>query len=252
MRARSLAGSLAVALLGIAAAPPAEAAIAVLQNGSTLKVVAWRFDGESVEMRLADGGQVATPASAVRGFVPDELLDEVEQARQSGGDVESLLRGAAERHGLDPALVRAVVQVESAFQPAAVSPKGAQGLMQLMPETAAILGVRDPFNARQNIHGGTAHLRAMMERFRHDVRLAVAAYNAGEKPVAQYRGVPPYPKTREYVTQVMRHYHAAGEPLASARGEQRAGDVLRIVKPDGTVLYTNIAYGGPAALNLGR
>jgi soluble lytic murein transglycosylase-like protein len=159
---------------------------------------------------------------------------------------------ASARYAVPERLIWAVIRVESGFDRRAVSPKGAQGLMQLMPETAAILGVRDPFNARQNIHGGTAHLRAMMERFRHDVRLAVAAYNAGEKPVAQYRGVPPYPKTREYVTQVMRHYHAAGEPLASARGEQRAGDVLRIVKPDGTVLYTNIAYGGPAALNLGR
>jgi soluble lytic murein transglycosylase-like protein len=159
---------------------------------------------------------------------------------------------ASARYAVPERLIWAVIRVESGFDRRAVSPKGAQGLMQLMPETAAILGVRDPFNARQNIHGGTAHLRAMMERFRHDMRLAVAAYNAGEKPVAQYRGVPPYPETREYVTQVMRHYHAAGEPLASARGEQRAGDVRRIVEPDGTVLYTNVAYGGPAALALGR
>jgi hypothetical protein len=129
--------------------------------------------------------------------------------------------------------------------------------MQLMPETAAILGVRDPFDPRQNIHGGTAHLRALMERFRHDVRLAVAAYNAGEKPVVQYRGVPPYPETRDYVTQVMRFYQASGaeissEPSASPRGELRTGAVRRIVESNGTVLYTNIAYGGPGALALGR
>jgi hypothetical protein len=84
------------------------------------------------------------------------------------------------------------------------------------------------------------------------VRLAVAAYNAGEKPVAQYRGVPPYPETREYVTQVMRFYQASGVPGPSPRGEMRAGDVRRIVESDGTVLYTNIAYGGPGALALGR
>jgi soluble lytic murein transglycosylase-like protein len=159
---------------------------------------------------------------------------------------------ASARYEVPERLIRAVIRVESGFDRRAVSPKGARGLMQLMPETAALLGVRDPFDARQNIHGGTRHLRSMMERFRNDVRLAVAAYNAGEKPVAQYRGVPPYPETREYVTQVMRFYQASGVPGPSPRGEMRAGDVRRIVESDGTVLYTNIAYGGPGALALGR
>ena len=149
-------------------------------------------------------------------------------------------------------LIWAVIRVESGFDRRAVSPKGARGLMQLMPETAAILGVRDPFDPRQNIHGGTRHLRSLMERFRHDVRLAVAAYNAGEKPVAQYRGVPPYPETREYVTQVMRFYQASSAPALGAGSGPRVGDVRRIVEPNGTVLYTNIAYGGPGALTLGR
>jgi soluble lytic murein transglycosylase-like protein len=159
---------------------------------------------------------------------------------------------ASARYEVPEPLIRAVIRVESGFDRRAVSSKGARGLMQLMPETAALLGVRDPFDARQNIHGGTRHLRSLMERFRNDVRLAVAAYNAGEKPVVQYRGVPPYPETREYVSQVMRFYQASGAPGSSARGEMRAGDVRRIVEPDGTVLYTNIAYGGPAALALGR
>jgi soluble lytic murein transglycosylase-like protein len=164
---------------------------------------------------------------------------------------------ASARYAVPERLIWAVIRVESGFDRRAVSPKGARGLMQLMPQTAAILGVRDPFDPRQNIHAGTAHLRALMERFRHDVRLAVAAYNAGEKPVAEYRGVPPYPETREYVTQVMRFYQASSaetsiEPSASPRGELRAGAVRRIVEPNGTVLYTNIAYGGPGALALGR
>ena len=164
---------------------------------------------------------------------------------------------ASARYAVPERLIWAVIRVESGFDRRAVSPKGARGLMQLMPETAAILGVRDPFDPRQNILGGTAHLRALMERFRHDVRLAVAAYNAGEKPVVQYRGVPPYPETRDYVTQVMRFYQASGaeissEPSASPRGELRTGAVRRIVESNGTVLYTNIAYGGPGALALGR
>ena len=160
---------------------------------------------------------------------------------------------ASARYAVPERLIWAVIRVESGFDRRAVSPKGARGLMQLMPETAAMLGVRDPFDPRQNIHGGTRHLRSLMERFRHDVRLAVAAYNAGEKPVAQYRGVPPYPETRDYVTQVMRFYRRArGGPTSSARGELRAGDVRRIVEPNGTVLYTNIAYGGSGALAPGR
>ena len=159
---------------------------------------------------------------------------------------------ASARYAVPERLIWAVIRVESGFDHRAVSRKGARGLMQLMPETAAMLGVRDPFDPRQNIHAGTAHLRAMMERFRHDVRLAVAAYNAGEKPVAQYRGIPPYTETRDYVTQVMRFYEGAAGPTSSGRGEMRAGDVRRIVEPNGTVLYTNVAYSGSGALTPGR
>jgi soluble lytic murein transglycosylase-like protein len=141
---------------------------------------------------------------------------------------------AAARYEVPERLVWAVIQVESGFDHRAVSPKGARGLMQLMPETAAILGVRDCFNARENIDGGTRHLQAMLVRFHGDVRLAVAAYNAGEKPVLAYRGVPPYPATREYVAQVLHLYGAPAESRLP-RGVQR------IVQANGTVLYTNVA-----------
>jgi soluble lytic murein transglycosylase-like protein len=115
--------------------------------------------------------------------------------------------------------------------------------MQLMPQTAAILGVRDAFNARQNIRGGTRHLRFLMERFRHNPRLAVAAYNAGEKAVMAHRGVPPYPETQQYVVRVLRHYSAQAESIdAQAGGAQGVvGDgVYRSVRPDGTLVYTNV------------
>src|SRR6267142_5886294 len=144
---------------------------------------------------------------------------------------------AAARHAVPERLVWAVIRVESGFDHRAVSPRGARGLMQLMPETAAILGVRDCFNPRENIDAGTRHLQAMLVRFRGDVRLAVAAYNAGEKPVLAYRGVPPYPETREYVAQVLHHYHAPVE----RRGPD--GDMRRIVQANGTVLYTNVPFG---------
>ncbi len=144
---------------------------------------------------------------------------------------------AASRHEVPERLVWAVIHVESGFNHRAVSPKGARGLMQLMPETATILGVRDSFNPRENIDGGTRHLRAMLVRFRHDVRLAVAAYNAGEGPVLTYRGVPPYPETRAYVSQVLHLYNTPLERRAPAR------DYQRVVQANGTVLYTNVRFG---------
>ena len=145
---------------------------------------------------------------------------------------------AASRYAVPERLVRAVITVESGFDHRAVSRRGARGLMQLMPETAAILGVRDCFNPRQNIDGGTRHLQAMLVTFRHDVRLAVAAYNAGEKPVRAFRGVPPYPETREYVAQVLHLYNTSTD-----RRPPGGGDVRRIVQADGAVLYTNVRFG---------
>ena len=145
---------------------------------------------------------------------------------------------AASRYAVPERLVRAIIRVESGFDHRAVSRRGARGLMQLMPETAAILGVRDCFNPRQNIDGGTRHLQAMLVTFRHDVRLAVAAYNAGEKPVRAFRGVPPYPETREYVAQVLHLYNTSTD-----RRPPGGGDVRRIVQADGAVLYTNVRFG---------
>jgi len=142
---------------------------------------------------------------------------------------------AAARYAVPERLLWAVIRAESGFDPRAVSPRGARGLMQLMPETAAILGVRDPFNPRENIHGGARHLRGMMERFRYDLPLAIAANNAGERPVVSYRGIPPYPETREYVARVLRYY---GAPPA---WELQGSGITQIVQRDGTVVYTNVA-----------
>ena len=166
-------------------------------------------------------------------------------ARSTTGNPGAYAREIAEAsalYGVPERLIWAVIRVESGFDHRAVSRAGAQGLMQLMPETAAILGVRDPFDPRENIHGGTRHLRAMMMRFRNDLRLAVAAYNAGESPVAAHRGVPPYPETRQYVSQVLRLY---GTPVEWPRSSGR--DVHRLVRQDGTIVYTNIQYGQVAS-----
>jgi soluble lytic murein transglycosylase-like protein len=142
---------------------------------------------------------------------------------------------AAARYAVPERLIWAVIRAESGFDARAVSSRGARGLMQLMPETAAILGVRDPFNPRENIHAGARHLRGMMERFRNDLPMALAAYNAGERPVVSYGGIPPYPETREYVARVLRYY---GAPSA---WELQGSGIQQLVQRDGTVVYTNVA-----------
>jgi len=120
------------------------------------------------------------------------------------GRWDRLILSAARRQELPPALVKAVIAAESSFDPRAVSPKGAAGLMQLMPATADMLGV-DPLRAEENVNGGVRYLRSLVERFG-DVTHALAAYNAGPDSVERYGGIPPYPETRQYVRRVLAYY----------------------------------------------
>lgn len=125
-------------------------------------------------------------------------------------EARRLLKGeisaAAQASRLDPALLHAVVEVESGYNPKAVSPKGALGLMQLMPDTARRYGVTDPFDAAQNLRGGAHHLRNLLNRFSNDKELALAAYNAGEAAVLRHGRIPPYRETRDYVPAVLQRY----------------------------------------------
>jgi len=152
-----------------------------------------------------------------------------------------LIRAAAERYGVETRLIEAIVQAESAGNPAAVSRKGARGLMQLMPERAALLGVRNSFDPSQNVDGGVRHMRDLLQSFGGDVTLALAAYNAGEAAVRSYGGVPPYPETREYVRRVRALYDGGGSlsprSLALVAPPQR---VYRSVAEDGTLTFTNL------------
>ncbi len=135
-------------------------------------------------------------------------------ARQRLG---SLIRQAARRHGVSADLIRAVVAVESGFDPRAVSPRGARGLMQLMPATAAQLNVDNLYDPAQNLDGGTRHLRGLLDRFDGDLRLALAAYNAGSGAVRRHGGMPPYPETREYVHKVLQRLADGGSGSSGPR-----------------------------------
>ena len=121
---------------------------------------------------------------------------------------------AANRHQIDPALVKAIIMAESSYNPKAISKKGARGLMQLMPKTAEILGVKDSFNPEQNINAGVRHFKGLMNRFKGDVKLALAAYNAGGRKVRKYQGVPPFKATQYYIKKVFEYYQYYREKMA--------------------------------------
>ena len=121
-------------------------------------------------------------------------------------DLDKIIVTHARRRRLDPDLVRAIIQVESAYRPWAESHKGAMGLMQLMPETARDLSVRDPWDPAENVRGGTDYLRLLIDQFGGQLELALAGYNAGPRAVERYGGIPPYDETRDYVEKVMRLY----------------------------------------------
>lgn len=143
------------------------------------------------------------------------------------------IQAAAHRYGVPEKLITSVITVESGFNPRAVSRKGARGLMQLMPETASILGVRNSFDPRENIDGGVRHLRGLMERFANDMPLVLAAYNAGEYAVTMHRGIPPFPETRGYVSRILQIFNGSSEASLP-------GPTFRTFERDGTIVYTNI------------
>jgi hypothetical protein len=151
----------------------------------------------------------AAPASATTGsFVPASTTVPSNSFTVTRASLDQLVREASSRHRLDPDFVNSVIKYESNFQPRAVSNKGAQGLMQLMPGTASVLGVRDPFDPQANVEGGTAYLSQLMDQFNNDAVKALAAYNAGPHRVDQYHGVPPYAETQAYVARIVRDYNA--------------------------------------------
>jgi hypothetical protein len=161
------------------------------------------------------------PAALVQFAADADAAEEMDEpaARPTPTTAEIMahIEEVSARHRVPPRLVAAIVAVESEFNPRAVSRRGAQGLMQLMPATAASLDVQDSFDMQENLDGGVRHLRVLMGRFHNDLPLVLAAYNAGDRAVITYHGVPPYPQTRRYVVRVLRRYDPAAARAAAAR-----------------------------------
>ncbi len=208
------------ALLALGWAFPSHALLAVFTDGRVLKVEDARLEGSTLVLTLAGSGVLEVPAVRIDRVVSDEV---------EGGPVPALpdraacdwqwrpeplpattpfrreLEAAAKAADLHPWLVAAVVEAESRWDPGAVSRAGAAGLMQLMPSAAADHGVADPFDPAENLRGGTQHLRRMLDLF-DDLRLALAAYNAGAATVERYADVPPYRETRTYIRRVLARF----------------------------------------------
>jgi soluble lytic murein transglycosylase-like protein len=134
----------------------------------------------------------------------------------SAAEIDRFIKEAAARHHVDPNLVRALVKVESNYNPRALSSKGAMGLMQLMPATARMYDLHNPFDAAQNVDAGVRHLKGLLENFKGDVSLSLAAYNAGQGAVERSRGIPPYTETRNYVKRITNLMGSASEPRFSS------------------------------------
>jgi soluble lytic murein transglycosylase-like protein len=234
---------LRLAVVGLAALvslPCLATDVAVLRNGFSIQHQRREVIGKMTRMYTsADGlSYIDVPTSEIEHF---EVMDEpaaTKPAADSGlpasassaavasvvnshpADLNEVVNAASDRYRLDPDLVNSVIKAESGFNVRAVSPKGAQGLMQLMPKTASELGVPNAFDPQANVDGGARYLRELLERYNFDLVKALAAYNAGTKRVEQYGGVPPYYETRAYVRRIVMDFNKKKLAQKSAAGEK--------------------------------
>ncbi len=210
---------------------PAAADTLFLRSGKTLKIEALSCDSKGC-VATVSGGDVGVRAVDVVRVEPNEEVDpepapaassSASGTRDPGASrtIEQMVAAAAFKYALPRSLVRAVARAESAFNPAAVSPKGAQGVMQLMPATSKSLGVQDAFDPGENIDAGARLLRQLLEKYQGRVAEALAAYNAGEGAVARHKGVPPYGETRGYIRKVVKDYEKGEKPGPSPAPEKK-------------------------------
>ena len=218
-------------ITAIALAPIASRAadLAILQNGFEIHHEQRKIVGANTRLYLgadSSGGYVDVPTSQIVRYEHDDSAKPkpdlpAPSAEKDPVDINSAVNAASKTHAIDPDLIASVIHAESRFNPRAVSPKGAQGLMQLMPGTASHLGVTDAFDPKANVDGGTRYLRELLLRYNDDMAKALAAYNAGPNRVDQYHGVPPYRETRRYVADIIRDFNNKKLATQKATPSQR-------------------------------
>jgi soluble lytic murein transglycosylase-like protein len=227
------------------AMPAFGADLAILHNGFSIRHERRETLGPVTRLYLEaeKGGYVDIATDQIERFEKDQspavppALAAVAAPPPKPQTLNEVINTISDRHHLDPDFISSVIHAESGFNPRAVSPKGAQGLMQLMPQTASKLGVSNAFDPRANVEGGTRYLSELLERYNFDVIKALAAYNAGPHRVEQYRGVPPYYETRAYVARIVRDYNRkklaerkAAAATAKLNGNKKAAQPPAAVK----------------------
>jgi soluble lytic murein transglycosylase-like protein len=205
--------SLALLLL---AAPDLRAEYIVLRSGQRLHVTGYQLVGDKYQLQMA-GAKLEIAAADVVGIEPEEVFTPIPpQPVTAVADptFREMIEAAAKRHSVDADLIASVIAVESNFDPKAVSPKNARGLMQLLPDTAQRFGVKDIFDPQENIDAGTRYLKELLQKYNNDLALTLAAYNAGPDRVQHYGRVPPYAETITYVRRVKSNYEKSKSSAA--------------------------------------
>jgi hypothetical protein len=212
MRLNSVLAGAFVAV-GLVWGTPAHAELVFFPSGRVLSVRAIRSDGEELVLKLRGGGEITCHRDLIVKVEPDEIEypEEVLAAIPAATSIieppaiperyRELITTTAAKHGVDARLVHALIQVESAYHSRAVSPKGARGLMQILPSTGRQYGALDLFDPQVNLDAGVRHLKSLLKRF--ELPIALAAYNAGEGAVSRFGGIPPFKETRNYVSRIL-------------------------------------------------
>ena len=228
-----LAGALAMLALPawcadppLPAKPPASRVVhlAVLRNGFSIQHLRSEVREGGVTRLYTTADDFVDVPTAQIGSIETQELPPEPPARATAPAIPQLVTLAGDKHQIDPDFIRSVIRAESNFNLRAVSPKGAQGLMQLMPQTASKLGVQDAFEPGANIEAGTRYLRELLLQYHGDAAKALAAYNAGPHRVDQYHGVPPYRETRAYVRRVIDDYNRS---KASAKKDESSSSAKK-------------------------
>ena len=180
-----------------------------LKNGFSLRYQHRAVLGTVTRLYLdaGDANFVDVPSDQIAAFEHEDDPPPADAAPATRDPIQQAVASASRQQQVDADFIHSVIRAESGYNPRAVSPKGAQGLMQLMPATAAHLGLTHPFDPAANVHAGTAYLRQLLEQYHGDPVKALAAYNAGPERVARYRGLPPFPETQAYVARVIRDFN---------------------------------------------
>jgi soluble lytic murein transglycosylase-like protein len=240
-----------------AAAPAARADYAVLRSGVRLHIAGYQLSGDRMRLTVT-GGTVDVAASDIASIEPEENFTpnpppppEETNSNGSYGPYGKLIHDAAAKHGVDENLIKGVIAVESNFNPRATSRKQAQGLMQLLPQTAARYAVANIFDPAQNIDAGTHYLKDLLEQYRGNLPLALAAYNAGPEMVERYGGIPPFRETQSYVRRIttdLAKNRKASHALNNGAGTPaQQGSNSRVIAVSATGVVAAVAAASPSA-----